>query len=79
MPRKSTASAMNVLPADIKANNVGELDKHKAKPVIVVDGNGLTAQESATALTNAGFEQVYVLKEGVAGWSGENLPLVRGK
>ncbi|ELQ6064193.1 rhodanese-like domain-containing protein [Cronobacter sakazakii] len=73
------ASAMNVLPADIKANNVGELDKHKAKPVIVVDGNGLTAQESATALTNAGFEQVYVLKEGVAGWSGENLPLVRGK
>ncbi|EOC0124698.1 rhodanese-like domain-containing protein [Cronobacter sakazakii] len=73
------ASAMNVLPADIKTNNVGELDKHKAKPVIVVDGNGLTAQESATALTNAGFEQVYVLKEGVAGWSGENLPLVRGK
>ncbi|CCJ77312.1 rhodanese-like domain-containing protein [Cronobacter muytjensii] len=73
------ASAMNLLPADIKTNNVGELDKHKAKPVIVVDGNGLSAQESATALTNAGFEQVYVLKEGVAGWSGENLPLVRGK
>ncbi|MBA2212428.1 rhodanese-like domain-containing protein, partial [Escherichia coli] len=22
---------------------------------------------------------VFVLKEGVAGWSGENLPLVRGK
>jgi len=73
------ASAMNLLPADIKASHVGELDKHKAKPVIVVDGNGLSAQESATALTNAGFEQVYVLKEGVAGWSGENLPLVRGK
>ncbi|CCJ86871.1 Rhodanese-related sulfurtransferase [Cronobacter dublinensis 582] len=57
------ASAINVLPADIKASNVGELEKHKAKPVIVVDGNGLSAQ----------------LKEGVAGWSGENLPLVRGK
>ncbi|MDI4740096.1 hypothetical protein MJN54_29650, partial [Salmonella enterica subsp. enterica serovar Kentucky] len=30
-------------------------------------------------LTKAGFEKVFVLKEGVAGWSGENLPLVRGK
>ncbi|ALB68668.1 rhodanese-like domain-containing protein [Cronobacter dublinensis] len=73
------ASAINVLPADIKASNVGELEKHKAKPVIVVDGNGLSAQESAALLNKAGFEQVYVLKEGVAGWSGENLPLVRGK
>ncbi|WP_336279679.1 rhodanese-like domain-containing protein [Cronobacter dublinensis] len=73
------ASAINVLPADIKASNVGELEKHKAKPVIVVDGNGLSAQESAVLLNKAGFEQVYVLKEGVAGWSGENLPLVRGK
>ncbi|EHC86254.1 hypothetical protein LTSEURB_5589, partial [Salmonella enterica subsp. enterica serovar Urbana str. R8-2977] len=35
-------------------------------------------QESANALTK-GFEKVFVLKEGVAGWSGENLPLVRGK
>ncbi|HBB1065124.1 TPA: rhodanese-like domain-containing protein, partial [Escherichia coli] len=26
-----------------------------------------------------GFAQVFVLKEGVAGWAGENLPLVRGK
>jgi rhodanese-related sulfurtransferase len=30
-------------------------------------------------LTKAGFEQVTLLKEGIAGWSGENLPLVRGK
>ncbi|MBU5542152.1 rhodanese-like domain-containing protein, partial [Pluralibacter sp. S10_ASV_43] len=27
----------------------------------------------------AGFENVTVLKEGISGWSGENLPLVRGK
>ena len=49
------AGAINLLPADIKANNVGELEKHKAQP------------------------KVFVLKEGIAGWSGENLPLVRGK
>ncbi|MBB3324476.1 MULTISPECIES: rhodanese-like domain-containing protein [Atlantibacter] len=73
------ASALNVLPNEIKANNTGELDKHKAQPVIVVDGNGMSAQESANALMKAGFERVFVLKDGVAGWSGENLPLVRGK
>ncbi|GHD95704.1 MULTISPECIES: rhodanese-like domain-containing protein [Pseudocitrobacter] len=73
------AGSINLLPAEVKANNVGELDKHKNKPVIVTDGSGMQAQESANALIKAGFEQVYVLKEGIAGWSGENLPLVRGK
>ncbi|WP_312983222.1 rhodanese-like domain-containing protein [Atlantibacter sp.] len=73
------ASALNMLPNEIKANNTGELDKHKAQPIIVVDGNGMSAQESANALMKAGFERVFVLKDGVAGWSGENLPLVRGK
>ncbi len=73
------AGSINLLPAEVKANNVGELDKHKNKPVIVTDGSGMQAQESANALIKAGFEQVFVLKEGIAGWSGENLPLVRGK
>ena len=58
---------------------VGDLEKHKDKPVIVVDGSGMQCQEPANALTKAGFAQVFVLKEGVAGWAGENLPLVRGK
>ena len=73
------AGSINLLPAEVKANNVGELDKHKNKPVIVTDASDMQAQESANALLKAGFEQVYVLKEGIAGWSGENLPLVRGK
>ncbi|XNM55198.1 rhodanese-like domain-containing protein [Escherichia coli] len=41
-------------------------------------GSGMQCQ-NANALTKAGFAQVFVLKEGVAGWAGENLPLVRGK
>lgn len=73
------AGSVNVLPAEIKANNLGELEKHKDKPIIVVDGSGMQAQDPATTLNKAGFERVFVLKEGVAGWSGENLPLVRGK
>lgn len=73
------AGSINLLPSEIKANNVGELEKHKDKPVIVVDGSGMQCREPANALTKAGFAQVFVLKEGVAGWAGENLPLVRGK
>jgi rhodanese-related sulfurtransferase len=52
--------------------------KTQKQTLIVVDGSGMQ-QDSATALIKAGFEQVSVLKDGVAGWSGENLPLVRGK
>ncbi|KNC90745.1 rhodanese-like domain-containing protein [Trabulsiella odontotermitis] len=73
------AGSVNLLPTEIKANNVGELEKHKSQPIIVVDGSGLQAQSPASDLAKAGFEQVYVLKEGISGWSGENLPLVKGK
>lgn len=73
------ANSLNVLPADIKSGNFGELEKHKSQPVIVVCGNGVSSQDSTALLTKAGFEKVTLLKEGIAGWSGENLPLVRGK
>jgi len=73
------ASAINLLPADIKANNLGELEKHKDKPIIVVDGTGMQANEPTNTLVKAGFANVTVLKDGISGWSGENLPLVRGK
>ncbi len=36
-------------------------------------------QEAAELLNKAGFERVFTLKEGISGWSGENLPLARGK
>ena len=55
------ASAINLLPTDIKANNLGELEKHKDKPIIVVDGSGMQAQDPASALNKAGFERVFVL------------------
>ena len=41
------AGAINLLPSDIKANNVGELEKHKSQPIIVVHGSGMQAQEPA--------------------------------
>nr|WP_113867973.1 rhodanese-like domain-containing protein [Brenneria salicis]NMN90086.1 rhodanese-related sulfurtransferase [Brenneria salicis ATCC 15712 = DSM 30166]RBP60495.1 rhodanese-related sulfurtransferase [Brenneria salicis ATCC 15712 = DSM 30166]RLM30096.1 rhodanese-like domain-containing protein [Brenneria salicis ATCC 15712 = DSM 30166] len=77
--RGHIANAFNLLPNDIKNGGVGELDKHKSQPVIVVCANGLSSRDAANNLLKAGFERVVVLKDGLAGWSGENLPLVRGK
>lgn len=57
----------------------GELEKHKAQPIIVVCANGTASREPAENLSKAGFEKVTMLKDGISGWSGENLPLVRGK
>ncbi|OLQ85321.1 rhodanese-like domain-containing protein [Vibrio panuliri] len=71
--------ALHVLPSDIKAGNFGSLENRKADPIIVVCKTGQTAQESANLLAKAGFEQVFVLKNGLISWSEANLPLVRGK
>ncbi|MGG2143561.1 rhodanese-like domain-containing protein [Symbiopectobacterium sp. RP] len=77
--RGHIANAINLLPNDIKNGSLGELEKHKAHPVIVVCVNGISSRESADNLLKAGFERVSVLKDGLSGWSGENLPLVQGK
>ncbi|MFC0226536.1 rhodanese-like domain-containing protein [Serratia aquatilis] len=77
--RGHIANAINLTASELKGGSYGELEKHKAQPVIVVCANGTTSREPAEHLSKAGFEKVYTLKDGVAGWSGENLPLVRGK
>ncbi|SFN59396.1 Rhodanese-related sulfurtransferase [Izhakiella capsodis] len=73
------SGALNVLASEIKKDSFGELEKHKIQPIIVVCATGQNAQDAAAKLYAAGFAQVSVLKDGVSGWSGENLPLVRGK
>ncbi|WP_156293232.1 rhodanese-like domain-containing protein [Serratia oryzae] len=73
------ANAINLTASEIKNGSLGELEKHKAQPVIVVCANGTTSRDPAENLSKAGFVSVYTLKDGIAGWSGENLPLARGK
>lgn len=73
------ANSINLIPSDIKNGNLGELEKHKTQPIIVVCTMGTTSRASADMLSKAGFERVFTLKEGISGWSGENLPLARGK
>ncbi|MGV8002201.1 rhodanese-like domain-containing protein [Photorhabdus temperata subsp. temperata] len=71
--------SINLTPSEIKDNNLAELEKHKEQPVIVVSANGTESRTPAENLLRAGFERVCSLKEGLAGWTGENLPLARGK
>ncbi|MBK5074202.1 rhodanese-like domain-containing protein [Budviciaceae bacterium CWB-B4] len=71
--------AINLTPTDIKNGTLAVLDKHKDRPVIVLCANGTSSKEPAEALVKEGFTQVFTLKNGLSGWSGENLPLVRGK
>lgn len=51
----------------------GELQKHRAKPVIVCE-DGVRAS-GAAALRKLGFEKVYTLSGGVAAWQQAGLPV----
>lgn len=67
----------NILPVDIKNGSIKELEKHKEAAIILVDDSGLLAGNLGNSLVKQGFPQVFVLKDGIAGWNGENLPLVK--
>lgn len=71
-------NSLNLAASDIKSGNLGELEKAKGQPVIIVFASCITSRDPAQNLIKTGFGRVYVLKEGISGWSEENLPLVRG-
>lgn len=65
------------VPTDIKNHNLGKLEQHKDKPIIVVCATGMTSRTAAETLAKQGFSQVHTLQEGIAGWNAANLPLVK--
>lgn len=72
--------SINITPSEITSNNLGSLEKHKSQPIIVVCANGTApSRDAATVLVKLGFEQVYMLKDGIMGWNADNLPLIRHK
>ncbi len=54
---------------------VSELDKFKAKPVIVICESGVRSSKATSILKNAGFAEVFSLDGGVAAWQAQGLPL----
>jgi len=67
-------NARNIPLAELEAR-AAEIDKHKAKPVIVVCDNGNRSGRAATALRKLGFEQVFTLGGGIGAWRQAGLPL----
>lgn len=69
--------SIHVLPSDLKAQKVQQIEKYKDRPVILVDTNGFSSAGLANELVKQGFNKVYVLKEGIAGWRAGSLPTVK--
>ena len=67
--------ALNI-PHDKLTARVGELEKHKAKTIILVDAMGQTAGTHARELMKSGFTAAK-LSGGISSWKGDNLPLVK--
>ncbi|KDN09877.1 rhodanese-like domain-containing protein [Gilliamella sp. Imp1-1] len=67
----------NILPIDIKNASAKAIEKFKENIIILIDENGLSSTGIGEILVKQGFSNVFVLKDGIAGWNGENLPLVR--
>jgi rhodanese-related sulfurtransferase len=51
----------------------------RGKPVVAVCDSGATSSRAVDKLRKSGFESVYGLKGGIAGWTQANLPLVTAK
>ncbi|MEK1942805.1 MAG: rhodanese-like domain-containing protein, partial [Pseudomonas sp.] len=67
--------ALNI-PYDKVASRVAELEKHKAKTIIVVDALGQQAGAVARDLKKLGFNAAK-LSGGMSSWRGESLPVVK--
>jgi rhodanese-related sulfurtransferase len=67
-------NARNLAVGEIEAR-AAELEKHKAKPVIVVCDNDNRSDRAAAALRKQGFAQVFSLSGGIGAWRQAGLPL----
>ncbi len=66
--------ARNIPLADLE-RRAGELDRHKAKPVIVHCGDGNRAGAGVALLRKSGFGNVQNLTGGFAAWQQAGLPV----
>lgn len=58
-------------------SEIKNLEKHKARALVVVCQLGQHSGQAVRKLEEAGFEKVYRLSGGISAWRGENLPLIK--
>jgi rhodanese-related sulfurtransferase len=71
-------NAMNI-PMNGFKNQIGVLQKHKDKPILVSCRSGAQSTGACKELRKEGFSEVYNLRGGLLAWENANLPLTRKK
>lgn len=69
--------AMNIPHAQLQ-KQLPELERHKNKTLVLVDKLGQHTGHAGRLLRDKGFEVVR-LNGGMAEWTGQNLPVIKGK
>lgn len=67
------------IPFSTLKDSLGQLEKYKDKPVILVCKIGQHAGAAGRILSTHGFKDVRRLRGGITTWKSEGLPLVKGK
>jgi rhodanese-related sulfurtransferase len=70
-------NATNIPYADMD-RRIGELEKHRDSPIIIVCNLGQTASGAVKKLNEAKFDNVVRLSGGITEWKAQNLPVVKG-
>jgi rhodanese-related sulfurtransferase len=60
---------------DQLGKHISEIEKFKAKPVIVCCASGNRSATASATLRKAGFEKVFNLAGGISAWNDASLPL----
>jgi len=69
--------ALNI-PHTALEGRMGELEKHRQRPLILVCAIGQNSGAAARRLQAAGFPSISRLQGGIAEWRHQNLPLLSG-
>jgi rhodanese-related sulfurtransferase len=76
--RGHIVNSKNVLPSQFDPDSK-LLKNHKDDAVAVVCRSGVTCEPICKKLVKSGFSKVFMLKGGVAAWTGDQLPVTSGK
>jgi rhodanese-related sulfurtransferase len=67
-------NARHLASGELEARSI-ELEKYKAKPVIVVCDTGNRSEKAVATLRKQGFTQVFSLNGGIGAWQQAGLPV----
>jgi rhodanese-related sulfurtransferase len=65
------------IPLKQLSTRLAEIDKYKAKTVIVICTSGVQSSKASGQLKNAGFSDVSILDGGMAAWQAQGLPTAK--